>query len=116
MRMRRVLNQRSAMLPTDVLDLFKMRRNDPAHMDEHYRPGIRSDLAAQIVGIHLKILPLTIDKNHFCSSVYGSGGASNESMAWNDNRRSLDADGPEDQLYRTRAVARAQSVFHPAIR
>src|SRR5437016_4310854 len=116
MRMRRILNQRSAMLSTDVPNLFDIRRNDPTHVDKQDGLGIRSDLAAQILGTHLKRLPLTIDKNHFCSSVYGSGGTSNESVAWNDNRRPFDTDSPKDELNGTGAVARTQSIFHSAIR
>ena len=85
-------------------------------MDKQDGLGIRSDLAAQILGTHLKRLPLTIDKNHFCSSVYGSGGTSNESVAWNDNRRPFDTDSPKDELNGTGAVARTQSIFHSAIR
>src|SRR5262249_39951410 len=102
-------------LPTDLPDLFDMRRNDSTHVDKQYGLGIRSDLALQILGTHLKRLPLTIDKNHLCPGMYGRGGASDERMAWNDNRRPFDADGPNDELDGTGAVACPKSFFSPAI-
>ena len=95
------------MFTTDVPDLFDMRRNDSTHVDKQDRLGIRSDLAPQILGTHLKCLPLTVDKNHLCAGVYGCGGASDERMTWNGNRRPFDSDGPKDELDRTGAVARS---------
>src|SRR5262249_41972201 len=115
MRVRRVLNQGNVMLPTDVPDLFDLRRDDSTHVDQEDRLGIRLDLAPQILGTHLKRLPLTIDKDHLCPRVYGRGGAGNEGMAPNGNRRAFDTDGQKDELNGTGAVARSKSVFTPAI-
>ena len=77
--------------------------------------GVRSDFAAQVGAIHLKILPLAIGKNHACAGVYWCDGAGDESMTWNDNRSALHTDRAEDQLYRTGTSGRGQGVFHSAI-
>src|SRR5436190_600696 len=113
MRVRSIFHQRHAMLLTDGFDFIQVRRNDAAHMYEDHGLGIGPELAAQILGIHLKVFPLAVDEDHLGASTYRRSSSGDKCMAWDDDGATLDRKGAQDHLQGASAVCCSHSVFHP---
>ena len=90
MSMSGVFDQGDAALLADAFNFIEMRRNDSAHVHQHYGLGVLSNLAAQIVGIHLKVLPLAVGEDYLCARVNRRHCCRNKRMAGNNDRLAFD--------------------------
>ena len=113
--MGRVFDQGDAMLVADALNFLQVGRDDSAHVHQHDRFRVRSDLAAKIIGIHLKVFSLAVDKDHPGAGMNRCHGGRDESVTGHNDGRPFDVDRAQDHLQRTRPGGRAEGIPYSAI-